>query len=76
MREIEKLVKDKALFYWLDTEITMMQIPIYWILALLIDKRWALWVAGIMTVINLIYTTRVEMKIKALADKSEEPDNA
>lgn len=69
MKGVEKLVKDKALFYWLDIEISLFHIVIYWILALLIDDRWAFWMAGILSFWSLVYIGKVSRKLEKLKDQ-------
>lgn len=71
MQEVENRVKDKAMFYWLDAEITLMHIFMYWILALQIHHAWAYIVAGILSFISFCYFMVHIAKIKLLPEAKQ-----
>lgn len=66
MQDIEKLVKDKALFYWLDIEIGLLHLYLYWIGAVVIKQTWAWVLAGALSLLTIIYIGRVAVKITKL----------
>lgn len=66
MKDVEELVKDKAVFYWLDVEISMMHIYLYWIGAVVVNRLWGWVAAGMLTLVSLTYMARVAKKMLEL----------